>query len=149
MPIRRPYRQFPRVAAYGLVLREEKILLCRLSQRVPNIAGHWTLPGGGIEFGEDPMDAVAREVREETGLIVRACGLAGVHSFTSENRERKFHSIRIIYRTEILSGDLCFEAEGSTDCCGWWSQDEARVLPLLNLGELGLNLAFGNQTTGS
>jgi ADP-ribose pyrophosphatase YjhB (NUDIX family) len=143
MRSRKPRQQITRVAAYGLVLQDDRILLCRLSERVPNIGGRWTLPGGGVEFGEDPALAVTREVYEETGMKVRTVSLAGVNSYASENQSRKFHSIRIIYHTELLGGSLRFESDGSTDLCGWWTYDEARELPLVNLGELGLELAFG------
>jgi ADP-ribose pyrophosphatase YjhB (NUDIX family) len=146
MSMRGHKKHAPRVAAYGLLLRENKILLCRLSKRVANIAGRWTLPGGGIEFGEDPIDALKREVYEETGLEVRAKSLAGVNSFASTHGDRKFHSIRIIYHTELVGGDLRSEEDGSTDLCAWHTHLEARQLPMVNLGELGLELAFGAGT---
>lgn len=148
MPMRfgKSKKRISRVAAYGLLIQENKILLCRLSQRVHNIAGKWTLPGGGIEFGEDPVDAVKREVYEETGLEVRITSLANVNSFASENHDRKFHSIRIIYHAELVGGDLRSEADGSTDLCAWHTQSEAQQLPLVNLGALGLELAFSAET---
>ena len=57
-----------RVAAYAVVERRGKLLLTHWRR------GHlhgWTLPGGGLEPGEDPRDAVVREVFEETGLEAR------------------------------------------------------------------------------
>jgi ADP-ribose pyrophosphatase YjhB (NUDIX family) len=59
-----------RVAAYGLLQRNSELLLCRLSQQVGINQGHWTLPGGGLDFGEDPEHAVVREFAEETGLAI-------------------------------------------------------------------------------
>lgn len=147
MRSRKSRQPITRIAAYGLVLQDERILLCRLSERVPHIAGRWTLPGGGVEFGEDPANAVTREVYEETGMKVKPISLAGVNSYASETQDRKFHSIRIIYHTELLGGTLHFESDGSTDLCGWWTHEEARELPLVNLGELGLDLAFGQSGT--
>jgi len=60
-----------RVSAYGLLRRDDQMLLCRLSERVGMNPGCWTLPGGGLDFGEDPEDAVVREFKEETGLLVK------------------------------------------------------------------------------
>jgi len=107
---------------------------------VPWIQGKWTLPGGGLEFGEAPEKALVREVQEETGLIVRPSRLAGVDSYSSENDNQRFHSIRILYWSEILSGSLRYEQQGSTDYCQWWNLSEAQQLPMVNLGNLGLKL---------
>ena len=135
-------RQITRIAAYGLILEHQRILLCRLSDQLPIDAGYWTLPGGGIDFGEDPTQAMMREVNEETGLIVKPRGLAGIASFCKENEDHAFHGIRIIYYTELIGGTLRNELNGSTDLCAWWSLDEARTLPLVDLTEIGLELAF-------
>lgn len=134
--------QYTRLSAYGLILQEARILLCRISHQLPNDAGFWTLPGGGIEFGEDPVDAMMREVSEETGLEVRPRGVAGINSLHIEEAERAFHGIRIIYATELIGGALRNEIGGTTDLCAWWSLDEARRLPLVGLAEVGLALAF-------
>lgn len=131
-----------RVAAYGLVLRRQQILLCRISPLLPHDAGTWTLPGGGVEFGEDPAEAMVREVGEETGLVVGACAVAGIDSFCDEEEERILHGIRIIYRTVVRGGELAYEVGGTTDLCAWWTEREARGLPLVDLAETGLALAF-------
>ena len=66
-----------RVAAYAVIERRGEVLLTHWRR------GHmhgWTLPGGGIEAGEDPRDAVVREVAEETGLEAKVGKLLGVDS---------------------------------------------------------------------
>ncbi len=135
-------RQVTRVSAYGLILLESRILLCRISNHLPLDAGYWTLPGGGIDFGEDPVAAMVREVYEETGLTVRSLGVAGIDSLYLEEADRAFHGIRIIYRTELIGGVLRSEVDGTTDLCAWWSLEEARQLPLVDLVSVGLEIAF-------
>jgi 8-oxo-dGTP diphosphatase len=48
---------------------EGKLLLLRRSEKL-NRAGGWDFPGGGVEYGEDPLKAIEREIGEETGLTV-------------------------------------------------------------------------------
>jgi len=131
-----------RVAAYGLVRSDERILLCRISDQLASHAGQWTLPGGGIEFGEEPAAAMVREVHEETGLDVLPARVADVHSVNLSLDGNDFHAIRIIYQTRLLGGSLTHEVDGTTDLCAWWSLEEARRLPLVDLAQTGLQLAF-------
>ncbi|MEM7133384.1 MAG: NUDIX domain-containing protein [Chloroflexota bacterium] len=135
-------QQITRVSSYGLIVKAQKILLCRVSANFHMDAGCWTLPGGGIEFGEDPADAMIREVREETGLTVCSKGIAGIDSFCDKQAQRAFHGIRIMFYTEIIRGELEYELNGSTDYCAWWSLEETKELQLVDLTVAGLRLAF-------
>lgn len=66
----------PLCAVGAIVLEKGELLLVR-RDREPS-RGHWSLPGGKVEWGETLRDACAREVREETGIDVDIEGLAGV-----------------------------------------------------------------------
>ena len=129
--------QVTRIAAYGLVIDIGQVLLCRISNDLPH-AGMWTLPGGGLEFGEHPEVGMVREVEEETGLVVAPTGLAGIDSISGEVPERSFHSIRVIYYTEVRGGTLRSEAEGSTDLCDWHPIDTLDSLGIVDLVEAAL-----------
>ena len=132
-----------RVSAYGLLQRDNKMLLCRLSQSVGINRGYWTLPGGGIDFGEDPEDAVVREFIEETGLSIKVKELVSIDSLHDNIPGwPPMHSIRIIYRVEYESGELQFESEGSTDLCAWHTHEETSELPLVDLAKHGIALTF-------
>lgn len=132
--------QITRVAAYGLVTSADRILLCRISEQLPEHVGSWTLPGGGLEFGESPTDAMVREVQEETGLFVRAAEIAGIDSLVIEREDAIFHSVRILYFSEILGGDLSNEADGTTDLCDWHDIRDVRRLPIVDLVDRALDL---------
>lgn len=127
-----------RIGSYGLVLRPGQILLCRIAPRVERWGGWWTLPGGGIDFGEDPEASMVREVREETGLAVRATGVAGLDSLVVPAQNATTHSLRIVYHTEVVGGELADEVDGSTDLCAWHDIGDVGSLSVVTLVEAGL-----------
>lgn len=133
-----------RVAAYAVVERRGKILLTHWRR------GHlhgWTLPGGGLEDGEDPRDAVVREVMEETGLEARVGKLLGVDSRVMvredapEGVDPELHTIRILYRATVKEGPLRHEIGGSSDEARWVPLREVRSLRTLSLVQTGLRMA--------
>jgi len=116
-------KQTTRIGAYGIILRGEGILLCRLSKHVRTFAGFWTLPGGGLEFGEHPEETLTREIEEETGLVTKPIKLVGINNITRETAGDAYQSIQIVYLVELLGdqsvGPLRFEINGTTDKCEW------------------------------
>jgi 8-oxo-dGTP pyrophosphatase MutT (NUDIX family) len=135
-----------RVGAYALCLdADRRILLCRLSGREVE-PGAWTLPGGGIDFGEDPANAVLRELEEESGLTGVVEGLAGVFSHRYEGSPyadgRDLHFLGVLYRVRVTGGDLRDEVDGSTDCCAWHAPATLRDLPLVNVARHGIDLVL-------
>jgi 8-oxo-dGTP diphosphatase len=111
-----------RIGAYGIAHDADgRILLVRAASYL-TVAGMWFLPGGGVEHGETPSEALEREVREETGLLIRAHSLLGVLSDTWPIPDGTLlHTIRLIYRIDEWSGMLASEADGSSDHSAWFS----------------------------
>ncbi|MBT4492344.1 MAG: NUDIX domain-containing protein [Gammaproteobacteria bacterium] len=130
-----------RISAYGVILREREILLCRLSPALKRYGGMWTLPGGGLDFGEHPEAGMVREVREETGLTVHSANLIGVHSFTRDFARESFQGIQLIYDAAVVDGTLTHEVNGTTDMCKWHSVEEITNLERVELVDVALSMS--------
>lgn len=133
-------KQTKRISAYGIITQNDRILLCRLSPIVEDYAGRWSLPGGGLDFGEDPKAAVVREVFEETGLKATVGNLLDVNATVIEFSDKHVHAVRIIYQVTVESGEIIVEKGGSTDAVAWFSREETTKLPLVSLSIRGLEL---------
>jgi ADP-ribose pyrophosphatase YjhB (NUDIX family) len=125
-----------RLGAYAWCERDGAVLLTRVSPHGPG-GGLWTLPGGGLDFGEDPAAGATREVLEETGYEVRLGGLVGVRSGVLEPAQtisgHRVQTVGIVYRGQITGGELLTEYEGSTDLAAWVPIADLDGLPVVDL----------------
>jgi len=135
-----------RLGSYAICLDDDqRILLCRLATNEPE-PGAWTLPGGGVDFGEHPDETVIRELREESGLTGRIAAVEGVFSHVYEQSPyadgSDLHFLGVLYRVEVTGGELSDEIDGSTDRCAWFRRDEIPELRLVSVARAGLERAW-------
>lgn len=137
-----------RIGAYAVIIDDAGRMLLP-HWHAPG-AGGWTLPGGGIEPGEDPADAVIREVFEESGYTCAIDHLLGVDNLVIPGERRlstsgrtgiALQNLRIIYRAHVIGGELTVEQGGSTDDVGWFHPWEIEDLDQVGLVAVARRLA--------
>ncbi|NEC14315.1 NUDIX domain-containing protein [Streptomyces sp. SID8014] len=137
-----------RLAAYALCCADGRVLLAQHG------SGTWTLPGGGVEAGEDPFDTVSRELTEETGLTGVVERLLGVDSRLIPSAERTVpggpdhQNIGIFYEVRVTGGRPRPEPNGDTLTSVWVPVPEVAGLRRSSLVDVGLALAGSRPATG-
>ncbi len=89
------------VGCKGFIFNTSGQLLLVKKQSRPNRVGHWDIPGGGLEVGEQPGQGLVREIMEETGLSLNSFELLDVISDTT----KRGFSVYILFR------GVCQDAE--------------------------------------
>ena len=129
-----------RLGCYAVIVDGSKMLLCRLSDTLPN-QGKWTLPGGGLDFGETLEAALEREVLEETGLVVKGKELLFHNSRFTEFEDRDQHWFQFLFSVEVIGGELTHEIDGSTDLVEWVEMDTLNQGNAVDIVHFALNVA--------
>lgn len=119
-------RPMPELAVSAAIFRGGKVLVVQRAH--PPAQGLWTLPGGRVEVGETLVDAVIREIAEETALTINVIGLAGYREIILPEAvgARGRHFVILPFAARWLSGEIALNdelAEGR-----WMAVDAVRDL---------------------
>lgn len=132
-----------RLAAYAFCVTDGSLLLAQVSHRGDS-PGMWTLPGGGLEFGEDPEVGMRRELFEETGLTGEVRSVLGVDSLLFSDLPEfpgEVHSVRIVFEVEAAGTPQVMEVGGTVQESRWVPLSEVRTYPVVNLVDFSLTKA--------
>lgn len=140
-----------RLASYAVCIEDGRVLLTLAVQ--PKGEDVWTLPGGRVEHGEDPFDAVIREVAEETGCDAEVERLLGVDSRLIPAAQRSVdgpdhQNVGVFYQVRITGGRLRPEPNGETAGSVWTPIPGVACLRRSSLVDIGLALAQTVPATG-
>lgn len=131
----RRYPKHPLVGVGGIIFQGDRILMAQRGK--PPLKGWWSLPGGALEAGEILADAVAREVLEETGLVVKPLRVCEIFEriLRDDAGRPEYHYVLIDYVCQVTGGEL----RPGDDVCRleWMRLDELRPLQITE-GTLGV-----------
>jgi 8-oxo-dGTP diphosphatase len=101
----------------------EKVFLPKRAEIKKFLPGVYELPGGHIDFGEEPVSGLKREIGEEFGMEIEVGDPFFVFTYT--NDIKRSHSIEVIYFARFVSelGTLELNPEDHSDF-GWFAEDE-------------------------
>ncbi|MDQ3290103.1 MAG: NUDIX hydrolase [Bacteroidota bacterium] len=91
-----------RMRVCGICLHQDKLLLIRHKPFAQNMAGLWSPPGGGLQYGETMEQGLIREFKEETGLEIRVDSFLFVDEFIS----LPLHALELFFKVTITGGNL-------------------------------------------
>lgn len=116
----------PRLAVRAVILRDNRLLLVNAWKGSDAL---WCAPGGGVELHQPLTEALAREVEEETGLVVAVGNPCLVNEFHDPHGD--FHQVDIYFRCTIRGGDpdgAWTDPEGIVTHRRWVTQEEMATL---------------------
>lgn len=116
----------PRLAVSAGIFRDGKILLVRRAREPAK--GVYTFPGGRVEFGESLHEALAREVREETGLEIEIVGLVGYREALPPRTGGHGHFVILPFAARWVANDVALNDE--LDDARWLTPGHISGLPL-------------------
>jgi 8-oxo-dGTP pyrophosphatase MutT (NUDIX family) len=127
-----------RIAAYAIVTSSRGLLATEYSDRTA-VSGRWGMPGGGIDDGEQPVDAVLREVAEETDQEIELGDLVVVQTSHWIGRSPRgtledFQAVRLIYRATCPrpTEPQVLDLGGTTESAVWVPLDAWPTLSWTN-----------------
>lgn len=94
----------PSLQVGGVYFKSDEVLLVKIGYG--SNKGMWMLPGGFLEAGESIEEAVTREIKEETGLIVKPTRIVSLRSGVQLKNGERQTTVYIVFEVEYLSGFL-------------------------------------------
>lgn len=113
------------VGQKAILLNEKNELLMLLRSNKSQMGGKWSVAGGALEHGEDPIDGIKREIIEETQLQIDL--IKPYHLFSEINKGGDF-LVMVLYVTQINNPEVKLN----------WEHDDFKWLPIKNALELDL-----------
>jgi 8-oxo-dGTP diphosphatase len=146
---KREYPDQPLIGVGGVVIHENRVLL--IQRGAPPFEGTWTIPGGLLELGETLIEAVIRELAEETSLEVQVMELIDVveriypdpgdDAQARLNERPRYHFVIADYLCEVRGSGVAFAGSDAAQLA-WAAEDELAKFDVTSLAVRVIGKAF-------
>ena len=149
--LQREFPVAPLVGVGAVVIEQGRVLL--VQRGTEPAKGQWSIPGGLIDVGESLREAVAREVREETGLLVEPLELIELLDRIHRHGDRvRYHYVIADYLCRVVGGTLLAASDADAvrwvERAEWNSHSILRIEPITaRVIEAGWQRAKARQTS--
>jgi len=131
--------KYQKITASGLLVKENKVLVIRRSSAESYLTGYYELPGGKVDFGDHPKEALEREFIEEVNLKVIALHPYRVFTYISDKGNR--HTVELVYFVQLDDDANNIRLSEEHDDFKWISAKKADYLQISD--EVKMNIKIG------
>lgn len=124
-------RKFQSASVSGFIWRDDKKFLLVRRAENDTFPGKWELPGGGVDYAENPKQSIKREVKEETGLTVDVSYPLGVIIYFIG--EEKIHTIDIAYLCKVRTKNPTISLSSEHSDFSWVSFSQGKKFDMTPL----------------
>lgn len=116
-----------RIVSAAFIFRNGRVLMAKRSSKANIFPNQYELPGGKIEFGEEPREALKREIMEELGVRIRV--IEPFHVYNYIVYDGKAHYIEIVFLVELLDDESRIELKEHEDI-KWVNRNELESITM-------------------
>ncbi|HSD98439.1 MAG TPA: NUDIX hydrolase [Patescibacteria group bacterium] len=138
-------QQYQQSVVGGFILNDKKeVLLVKRSNTDDFLPGLWELPGGGTDFGEHPIKALERELREEVGLEVIVEKPLHVDDYFMENKDEKIHRVEISFLCTLVNKEQEIILSHEHQAYQWVAEQDVEKFELTDYMKKTITNCFEN-----
>jgi 8-oxo-dGTP diphosphatase len=115
-----------KIIATGFLLNDAKVLLARRGKHETYFPGVYEMPGGKVDFGEQPVAGLIREYKEEVNLDIDV--IEPFYTFSYLSYEGQRHNIEIVYLCKLLPDSAELILGKDHDDAKWCTLEEAKAI---------------------
>lgn len=139
-------QQFQQVCTSGFIMNDRnELLLVKRADNDDFLPGLWELPGGGTDFGENPQEALKREVFEEVGLSVSVGKPLTVEDYFMENDHEKIHRVEVFYLCSLIDTTQEVQLSFEHSAYKWVKQEDLPRVGMTEYMEKAIAACFANR----